>query len=152
MITDTDIQNPVEKYPNVLTQVFRFDKFVLLNNVVRRCKMEKIKLNKQKLNEKWQEGGRVTNKWCNYYLVERCDKHYLIEVANWKAYLIALISSPLYFIPFILSALQWLIERIAERVDLSETPVSKVLLTLFTKDKVRTDWVKKKELHNFKDC
>lgn len=114
--------------------------------------MEKIKLNKQKLNEKWQEGGRVTNKWCNYYLVERDDKHYLIEVANWKAYLIALISSPLYFILFILSALLWIIERIAERVDLSETPFSKVLLTLFTKDKVRTDWVKKKELHNFKDC
>lgn len=114
--------------------------------------MEKIKLDKQKLNEKWQEGGRVTNKWCNYYLVERDDKHYLVEVANWKAYLIALISSPLYFILFILDALLWLIERIAERVDLSETPVSKVLLTLFTKEKVRTDWVKKEHLHNFKDC
>ena len=114
--------------------------------------MKKIKLNKQKLNEKWQEGGRVASRWCDYYLVEKDDKHYLVEVVNWKAYLIALIISPLYFILFILSALHWLIERIAERVDLSETPVSKVLSTLFTKEKVRTDWVKKEHLHNFKDC
>ena len=114
--------------------------------------MEKIKLNKQKLNERWQEGGRVTNKWCNYYLVERDDKHYLIEVANWKAYLVSLVCSPLILILFVLSLIQWTINKIAERVDLSSTPVSKVLSTLFTKEKVRTDWVKKKDLHNFKDC
>ena len=114
--------------------------------------MKKIKLNKQKLNEKWKEGGRVASKWCNYYLIEKDDKHYLVEVANWKAYLVSLVCSPLILILFVLSLIQWTINKIAERVDLSSTPVSKVLSTLFTKEKVRTDWVKKKDLHNFKDC
>ena len=114
--------------------------------------MKKIKLNKQKLNEKWKEGGRVASRWCNYYLVEKDDKLYLVEVANWKAYLVTLVCSPLILILFVLSLIQWAINKIAEQVDLSSTPVSKVLLTLFTKDKVRTDWVKKKDLHNFKDC
>ena len=114
--------------------------------------MKKVKLNKQKLNEKWEEGGRVASRWCNYYLVEKDDKHYLIEVANWKAYLASLVCSPLILILFVLSLIQWTINKIAERVDLSSTPVSKVLSTLFTKEKVRTDWVKKKDLHNFKDC
>ena len=114
--------------------------------------MKKIKLNKQKLNEKWKEGGRVASRWCNYYLVEEDDKHYLIEVANWKAYLVSLVCSPLILILFVLSLIQWTINKIAEQVDLSSTPVSKVLSTLFTKEKVRTDWVKKKDLHNFKDC
>lgn len=114
--------------------------------------MKKIKLNKQKLNEKWREGGRVASKWCDYYLLEKDDKHYLIEVANWKAYLVSLVCSPLILILFVLSLIQWTINKIAERVDLSPTPVSKVLSTLFTKEKVRTDWVKKKDLHNFKDC
>ena len=114
--------------------------------------MKKIKLNKQKLNEKWKEGGRVASRWCNYYLVEKDDKHYLVEVANWKAYLVSLVCSPLILILFVLSLIQWTINKIAERVDLSSTPVSKVLSTLFTKEKVRTDWVKKKDLHNFKDC
>ena len=114
--------------------------------------MKKIKLNKQKLNEKWKEGGRVASRWCDYYLVEKDDKHYLVEVANWKAYLVSLVCSPLILILFVLSLIQWIITKVAERVDLSSTPVSKVLLTLFTKDKVRTDWVKKKDLHNFKDC
>lgn len=113
--------------------------------------MKKIKLNKQKLNE-FKEGGRVASRWCNYYLVEKDDKHYLIEVANWKAYLVSLVCSPLILILFVLSLIQWTINKIAERVDLSSTPVSKVLSTLFTKEKVRTDWVKKKDLHNFKDC
>lgn len=114
--------------------------------------MKKVKLNKQKLNEKWEEGGRVASRWCDYYLVEKDDKHYLIEVANWKAYLVSLVCSPLIIILFILSLIQWTINKIAERVDLSSTPVSKVLSTLFTKEKVRTDWVKKEDLHNFKDC
>ena len=113
--------------------------------------MKKIKLNKQKLNEKWKEGGRVASRWCNYYLVEKDDKHYLIEVANWKAYLVSLVCSPLILVLFILSLIQWSINKVAERVDLSSTPVSKVLSTLFTKEKVRTDWVKRKDLHNFKD-
>ena len=114
--------------------------------------MKKIRLNKQKLNEKWKEGGRVASKWCDYYLVEKDDKHYLIEVANWKAYLVSLVCSPLILTLFVLSLIQWTINKIAEQVDLSSTPVSKVLSTLFTKEKVRTDWVKKKDLHNFKDC
>ena len=114
--------------------------------------MKKIKLNKQKLNEKWKEGGRVASRWCNYYLVEKDDKHYLIEVANWKAYLVSLVCSPLILIIFVLSLIQWTLNKIAERVDLSSTPVSKVLSTLFTKEKVRTDWVKKEHLQNFKDC
>ena len=114
--------------------------------------MKKVKLNKQKLNEKWEEGGRFTSRWCDYYLVEKDDKHYLIEVANWKAYLVSLVCSPLILILFVLSLIQWTFNKIAERVDLSSTPVSKVLSTLFTKEKVRTDWVKKKDLHNFKDC
>lgn len=114
--------------------------------------MKKVKLNKQKLNEKWEEGGRVASMWCSYYLVEKEDKHYLIEEANWKAYQVSLVCSPLILILFVLSLIQWAINKIAERVDLSSTPVSKVLLTLFTKEKVRTDWVWKKDLQNFKDC
>ena len=114
--------------------------------------MKKIKLNKQKLNEKWKEGGRVASRWCNYYLVEKDDKHYLVEVANWKAYLVSLVCSPLILILFVLSLIQWVINQVAERIDLSLIPVSKVLSTLFTEEKVRTDWVKKKDLHNFKDC
>ena len=114
--------------------------------------MKKIKLNKQKLDEKWKEGGRVTSRWCNYYLIEKGDMHYLIEAANWKAYLVTLLCSPLLIILFVLYALHWLILQIAERVDLSRTPTGKVITTLFTKDKVRTDWVKKKDLHLFKDC
>ena len=114
--------------------------------------MKKVKLNKQKLNEKWEEGGRVASRWCNYYLVEKDDKHYLIEVANWKAYLVSLVCSPLILILFVLSLIQWTINKIAERVDLSSTPVSEVLLTLFTKEKVRTDWVNEEHLQNFKDC
>ena len=114
--------------------------------------MKKIKLNKQKLNEKWKEGGRVASRWCDYYLVEKDDKHYLVEVANWKAYLVTLVCSPLILVIFVLSLIQWTLNKIAERVGLISTPVSKVLSTLFTKEKVRTDWVKKEHLHNFKDC
>ncbi len=114
--------------------------------------MKKVKLNKQKLNEKWKEGGRVTSSWCDYYLVEKEDKHYLIEEANWKAYLVSLVCSPLILVLFVLSLIQWTLNKIAERVDISSTPVSKVLSTLFAEEKVRTDWVKKKDLHNFKDC
>lgn len=114
--------------------------------------MKKIKLNKQKLNGKWKEGGRVASKWCNYYLIEKDDKHYLVEVANWKAYLVTLLCSPLLIILFVLYALEWLILQIAERVDLSRTPTGKVMTTLFMKEKVRTDWVKKENLHLFKDC
>ena len=104
--------------------------------------MKKMKLNKQKLNGKWEEGGRVASRWCNYYLVEKDDKHYLIEVANWKAYLVSLVCSPLILVFFI----HWTINKVAERVDLSSTPVSKVLSTLFTKEKVRTDLVEKGEI------
>lgn len=114
--------------------------------------MKKIKLNKQKLNEKWKEGGRVASRWCSYYLVEKEDNHYLIEEANWKAYLVTLVCSPLILVLFVLSLIQWTLNKIAERFDLSSTPVSKVLSTLFTKEKVRTDWVKKEHLQNFKDC
>ena len=114
--------------------------------------MKKIRLNKQKLNEKWKEGGRVASRWCNYYLVEEDDKHYLVEVANWKAYLVSLVCSPLILILFVLSLIQWTVNKVAERIDLSSTPVSKVLSTLLTKEKVRTDWVKKGHLQNFKDC
>jgi hypothetical protein len=114
--------------------------------------VKKVKLNKQKLNEKWKEGGRVTRRWCSYYLVEKEDEHYLIEVANWKAYLVSLICSPLILILFILSLMQWVIKQTVERLDIISTPVGNVLSTLFTKEKVRTDWVNKEYLHNFKDC
>ena len=113
--------------------------------------MNKVKLNRQKLNEKWKEGGRVVNKWCDYYLVEKYDKYYLIEVANWKAYLVSLVCSPLILVLFILSLIQLVIDKVAERVDISSTPVIKVLATLFTKEKVRTDWVEKEHLHDFED-
>jgi hypothetical protein len=114
--------------------------------------VKKIKLNKQKLNEKWKEGGRVASRWCSYYLVEKEDNHYLIEEANWKAYLVTLVCSPLILVLFVLSLIQWTFNKIAERFDISSTPVSTVLSTLFTKEKVRTDWVKKEHLQNFKDC
>ena len=114
--------------------------------------MKKIKLNKQKLNEKWKEGKRVASRWCNYYLVEKDNKHYLIEVANWKAYLVTLLLTPIIIFVFVVAGLHWSIEKVFNLINQPVQPAVAVFSTLFTKSKVRTDWVKKEHLHNFKDC
>lgn len=114
--------------------------------------MKKIKLNKQKLNEKWKEGGRVASRWCNYYLIERDDKHYLVEVANWKAYLVTLLCSPFILFVLVIVGLHWCIEKVFNSVNQPIQPAIATFSTLLNKDKVRTDWVKKEDLHLFKDC
>lgn len=114
--------------------------------------MKKIKLNKQKLNEKWKEGGRVASKWCNYYLIYKEDKYYLVEVANWKAYLTSVLYSPILLVALTLSALQRIIEQLSNIVDLNSTPLAKVVLTVCDKNKVRTDVIEKKDLGAYKDC
>lgn len=114
--------------------------------------MKKIKLNKQKLNEKWKEGGRVASKWCNYYLIEKEDKHYLVEVANWKAYLVTLTLTPFILFVLVIVGLHWCVEKVFNSVNQPIQPAIATFSTLFTKDKVRTDWVKKENLHLFKDC
>ena len=114
--------------------------------------MKKIKLNKQKLNEKWKEGGRVASMWCSYYLVEKEDKHYLIEEANWKAYLVTLLLTPIIIFVFVVAGLHWFIEKVFNLINQPVQPSVAVFSTLFRKSKVRTDWVKKEHLQNFKDC
>lgn len=114
--------------------------------------MKKVKLNKQKLNEKWKEGGRVASKWCNYYLIYKEDKYYLVEVANWKAYLVTLLLTPIIIFVFVVAGLHWFIEKFFNLINQPVQPSIAAFSTLFSKSKVRTDWVKKEHLHNFKDC
>ena len=103
--------------------------------------MKKIKLNKQKLKEKWKEGGRVASMWCNYYLVEKDDKYYLVEVANWRAYLATLLLTPIIIFVFAVAGLHWFIEKVFNLIDQPVQPSIAVFSTLFRKSKVRTDLV-----------
>lgn len=114
--------------------------------------MKEIKLNKQKLNEKWKDGGRETSKWCNYYLICKEDKYYLVEVANWKAYLVTLLLTPFILFVVIIAGLHWCVEKVFNLINQPIHPTVATFSTLFTKEKVRTDWVKKQDLHMFKDC
>lgn len=114
--------------------------------------MKKIKLNKHKLNEKWKEGGRVASKWCNYYLIEKEDKHYLVEVANWKAYIVTLLLTPLIIFVVVVAGLHRFIEKVFNSIDKPIKPAIAAFSTLFRKSKVRTDCVEKENLHKFKDC
>ena len=114
--------------------------------------MKKIKLNKQKLNEKWKEGGRVTSRWCSYYLVEKDDKHYLVEEANWKAYLVTLLLTPIIIFVFVVAGLHLFIEKVFNLINQPVQPSIAAFSTLFRKSKVRTDLVNEEYLHNFKDC
>ena len=114
--------------------------------------MKKVKLNKQKLNETWKEGGRVASKWCNYYLIYKEDKYYLVEVANWKAYLVTLLLTPIIIFVFVVAGLHWFIEKVFNLINQPVQPSIASFSTLFSKSKVRTDWVKKEHLQNFKDC
>ena len=114
--------------------------------------MKKIKLNKQKLNEKWKEGGRVASCWCSYYLVEKEDKHYLVEEANWKAYLVTLLITPIIVFVFVVAGLHWFIEKVFNSINQPVQPSIVAFSTLFRKSKVRTDLVNEEYLHNFKDC
>lgn len=113
--------------------------------------MSKIKLNKQKLNEKWKEGGRVASKWCNYYLICKEDNYYLVEVANWKAYLVTLLLTPIIIFVFVVAGLHWFIEKFFNLINQPVNPSIAAFSTLFRKSKVRTDWVKNEHLQDFED-
>ena len=114
--------------------------------------MKQIKLNKQKLNEKWKDGGRETSKWCNYYLIYKEDKYYLVEVANWKACLVTLLLTPFILFVVIIAGLHWCLGKFFNLIDQPIQPTIATFSTLFKKNKVRTDQVEKENLHRFKDC
>lgn len=116
---------------------------------------EKIKLDKSKISEKWENsGGRKVSVWCNYYLIDSGDGKYFVEKANLKAYLVVLLLSPI-LIPILLILLtsigiykstEWLVNK-------TNKPLQAVFMTLFTKDKVRSDWLSNNEyieMLNFK--
>lgn len=113
--------------------------------------MKKIKLNKKSLDGLWKDGGRKTSTWCNYYLVEKDDNYYLIEAANWKSYIATLLLSPLIVFIALVAALHWLVEKIL-LIDKLRQPCEPTMLTLFTKEKVRTDVVRKEDIKMFKNC
>ena len=110
---------------------------------------KKIKLYKTKLEESWSNGGRKPSKWCSYYLEQRGNNKYLVERANLKAWLFVILLSPL-LIPLLLlvviisfahQALTW----IADNITFTVKPLSVVCLSVFTRDKVRSDWLKDSE-------
>lgn len=113
--------------------------------------MKKIKLNKKSLDDLWKDGGRKTSTWCNYYLVEKDDSYYLIEAANWKSYIATLLLSPLIVFIALVAALHWLIEKIL-LIDRPVQPCVAAMQTIFTKEKVRTDTVRKEDVKMFKNC
>lgn len=109
------------------------------------------KLDKDILNIKWANGGRKTSKWCNYYVVKEGDSYYLVEKANILSYVVCVILAPVIAILLSLVLIYKVVEVIVSAVDLSRTPLANVYLTLFTKDKVRTDLIRQKELVLFDD-
>lgn len=109
------------------------------------------KLDKCLLNDKWSNGGRKTSKWCNYYLSEKDGMYYLVEKANFKAYFISILLSPVILLLVFLMLIYKALEMVITVIDLNATPVSEAYLSLFTKDKVRTDLIKKDEVSYLKD-
>lgn len=109
------------------------------------------KLDKGMLETKWVNGGRKTSKWCNYYIVKEGDSYYLVEKANMLSYVVCVILAPVIAILLSLVLIYKVVEVIVSAVDLSRTPLANVYLTLFTKDKVRTDLIRQKELVLFDD-
>ena len=110
---------------------------------------KKIKLDKTKLEESWSNGGRKPSKWCSYYLEQRDNNKYLVERANLQAWLFVILLSPL-LIPLLLlvviisfahQAITWL----ADNTTFTIKPLSAVCLSVFTRDKVRSDWLKDSE-------
>lgn len=114
--------------------------------------MKKIKLDKKKLDINWKEGGRVTSNWCNYFLIEREDQHYLIEVANWKAFLVTIFLIPFILVVLLIFALHWCVEKVFDIINQPIRPSTATFSTLFSKNKVRTDLIEKHNLQRFKDC
>lgn len=109
------------------------------------------KLNKDMLNIEWANGGRKTSKWCNYYITKEGESYYLVEKANILSYIVCTALAPVIAILLFLVLIYKLVEVIVSAVDLSRTPLANVYLTLFTKDKVRTDLIRQKELALFDD-
>lgn len=110
---------------------------------------KKIKLDKTKLEESWSNGGRKANKWCNYYLVEKGNSKYLVEQSNLYAWLFVILLSPVLLpllllvvvVSFAHQALSW----VADNTTFTIKPLSVVCMSAFTKDKVRSDWLKESE-------
>lgn len=109
------------------------------------------KLDKGMLEIKWANGGRKTSKWCNYYITKEGESYYLVEKANMLSYVVCVILAPVIAILLSLVLIYKVVEVIVSAVDLSRTPLANVYLTLFTKDKVRTDLIRQKELVLFDD-
>lgn len=109
------------------------------------------KLDKDVLNIKWVNGGRKTSKWCNYYITKEDESYYLVEKANTFSYVVCVFLAPVIAVLLFLTLICKVVEVITNTVDLSSTPLANVYLTLFTKDKVRTDLIRQKELVLFDD-
>ena len=114
---------------------------------------KKIKLDKTKLEESWSNGGRKPSKWCSYYLEQRGDHKYLVETANLYSWLFVILLSPvilplLLLITIIVYAHKFL-EFVINKLNFTIKPLNSVFMTIFTKDKVRSDWLKDSE---YKEC
>ena len=110
---------------------------------------KKIKLDKTKLEESWSNGGRKPNKWCSYYLEQRADHKYLVETANLYSWLFVILLSPvilplLLLITVVVYTHKFL-EFIINKLNFTIKPLNSVVMTIFTKDKVRSDWLKDSE-------
>ena len=116
------------------------------------AKLETIKLNKQKLESLWVNGGRKTSFWCNYYLVKYEDHAELVEKANIYAHLVFVLLLPIVSFLFVLALLYKALEFILEHAQPNVKPLSKSFMTLFSKEKVRTDWVYLNEVQRLEDC
>ena len=119
---------------------------------MKKVKLETIKLNKQKLESLWVNGGRVTSVWCNYYLVKYEDHAELVEKANIYAHLVFLLFLPITLFLFIIALLYKTLEFIIELTQLNIEPVTKSFMTLFSKEKARTDWVYLNEVQRLEGC
>jgi hypothetical protein len=111
--------------------------------------MQKIKINKQKLSEKWiAGGGREVKSYCNYYLIIKSDdEHYLKEKLNLKGYLLALLmlpfAIPVLFLVFLHHAIEWLATQLE---DVFVKLKSRDLLGGLIQREVRTDTVRPKDV------
>ena len=116
------------------------------------AKLETVKLNKQKLESLWVNGGRATSVWCNYYLVKYEDHAEVVEKANIYAHLVFMLFLPITLFLFLIALLYKALEFVLEHAQPNIAPLSKSFMTLFSKDKVRTDWVYLNEVQRLEDC
>lgn len=114
--------------------------------------MIKRKLNKDKVAKAWEDGGRIPSKWCNVYLVNKLDSYYLVEQANWISYLVYLLALPVLLIVLLIVVLHKILESIVGWLETPIEPIAAAHMSLFTKEKYRTDIVRKYDLDRYNNC